>query len=262
MEFVRAGVLGLVQGVGEFLPISSSAHLVLLPWFLGWEYQGLSYDVALHFGTLLSLIAVFWRDWWTIVRDGLRAPSSPEGRRLWILAAASVPAALAGILLEDVAERTLRAPWILAASLIAFGLILGWADTAGRKARGLDTVTLKDAMLIGCCQALALIPGTSRAGITMTGGLALGLTREASARFSFLLSMPIVFGAAALKAKDIGAHHMTPPAMFGMAAAAVTGWLAIRFLLKLLSGAGSFRGFVVYRVVLGLVIFVNIFVRG
>ena len=200
MTLWQAIVLGLVQGMGEFLPISSSAHLVLIPWICNWPDPGLTFDIALHVGTLVSVVAYFWRDWLQLVRGGLKGFTTPEGKLFWFIVAASIPGAGIGFLLEHKAETVFRSPALIAVMLIVMGILLLLADRKGAKVTGLIGIRFATSFCIGISQALAIIPGVSRSGITMTTGLFAGLTREATARFSFLLSAPIIFGAAIIKA--------------------------------------------------------------
>lgn len=260
---VQAVVLGILQGVGEFLPISSTAHLTLAPWLLGWPDPGLSFDVALHMGTLAAVLLFFWREWVAIAVDGLLR-GDPGRRRLFaFLVAASVPGALAGLLLQDAAATVFRAPVLVAVALIVMGWILYWAD-ARRGRGGVDVagMSLGDALVIGLSQAVAIVPGVSRSGATMTAGLLRGLSREAAARFSFLMSMPIILGAGVLQLR-----HLTPSALgsapfwAGVAASAVAGLMSIGFLLRFLR-TGSFRVFAWYRFILGLIVIVVAVLRG
>lgn len=184
MTVFDAVLLGLLQALGEFLPISSSAHLVLLPYFRGMEYQGLAFDVILHAATLLAVLLYFAKDWFVLVKEGLTKPASKDGRMLWYLAAATVPAGLAGLLFKDWAEHAFRNPLMMAACLMVFACVLWWADRKGGHNDGRQ-ITFKTLMLIGCAQALAIMPGVSRSGITITAALLLGLSRSASARISF-----------------------------------------------------------------------------
>ena len=200
MTAVQALVLGVLQGLGEFLPISSSGHLIVVPWLLGWPPQGLSFDVALHVGTLLAVVYAFAADWWRLLTGagkGLFAGhplATPEGRQLGLLALASVPAAIAGVLLDKWAETTFRSPLLVAGTMAVLGAVLFLAD---RRAGGAsqDEVSLRDALLIGSAQALALVPGVSRSGATISMALFLGYRRESAARFSFMLATPVTFGA-------------------------------------------------------------------
>ena len=255
---LQAALLGALQGLTEFLPISSSAHLYVVPEMLGWRYQGLAFDVALHWGTLLALVVAFWRDWLDLARGALRpGGAGAEARGILLrLAVASVPAAVAGLLLEDAATRYLRAPALQAGTLVLFGLLLWLADRRpGRPAAG-DAGALPGwgtSLLVGAAQALALVPGVSRSGVTMTAGRAAGLDRVAAARFSFLLATPITFGAGLLELRHLA--HDVPAATLaaGVVSAAVVGLLAIRGLLRWLARAG-FAAFFAYRVALAALI--------
>src|SRR3954466_5218405 len=200
MTPLQAIALGVIQGLSEFLPISSSAHLTLLPWLLGWEDPGLAFDVALHWGTLAAVLAIFWRDWIRLLRAALLRQGEPRDARLfWALVVSSIPAALIGKLLDRWAEENLRAPLLIACTLGVMGVVLWACDRAGSKDRGLDQMTLGRALAIGAAQAAALFPGVSRSGSTISVGLAQGFDRESIARFSFLMSTPIIFGAGLLK---------------------------------------------------------------
>ncbi|HEX4385249.1 MAG TPA: undecaprenyl-diphosphate phosphatase, partial [Myxococcales bacterium] len=185
----------MVQGLAEFLPISSSAHLTLLPWVLHWEDPGLAFDVALHWGTLAAVLAVFWRDWIRLLRAGLFRQGAAEDVRLfWALVVSAIPGAIIGKLLDHWAEENLRAPLLIACTLGIMGVVLWACDRIGSKTRDLDQMTLGRSLVIGFAQSAALIPGVSRSGSTISVGLAQGFNREAIARFSFLMSTPIIFG--------------------------------------------------------------------
>lgn len=253
MTVLQAIVLGLVQGVGEFLPISSSAHLILTPWFFRWPDPGLTFDVALHLGTLIAVIAYFWRDITELVLSGLGRPRSQDGRLFWYLIVASIPGAIFGVLFEKQAETIFRSPLLIALTLTLMGLGLWWADRVGRKRRQLDDVNLLDGILIGISQALAIIPGVSRSGITMTAGLLTGMERETAARFSFLMSVPIIAGAALLKLKDLPLREVNLAFIAGVLTAAVVGFLAIKFLLQYLR-RGSYLLFTGYRILLAALV--------
>ncbi len=250
----QSAVLGLVQGLTEFLPVSSSAHLALFPWVLGWQDPGLAFDAALHLGTLVAAAAFFWREWLAIFKGALHDPRSDGGRLLFGLAAGTIPAAAAGLALHDRLEVLGRFPPVPAAMLVVFGLLLGAAAKYGRRTIKLRDVTFRDALLIGCAQALALVPGVSRSGVTITAALALGLDFEAAATFSFLLAAPITLGAALH-----GLHRLDPsllgtPFWIGLAFSAVSGGLAIRALLGVLARWGA-APFVAYRTLAGAGIF-------
>jgi undecaprenyl-diphosphatase len=246
---LRAAVLGAIQGVTEFLPISSSAHLYAVPEMLGWKYEGVAFDVALHWGTLLALLAAFWRDWLGLAAGAVRG--GPEGgaarSTLLRLAVASVPAAVAGLLLQKEAETHLRALPLQAVMLVVFGILLWLVDRARRGGRNVDVPGWGTSLLVGAAQALALVPGVSRSGITMTAGRASGLDRVSAARFSFLLATPITFGAGLVELRHL--PHDLPAATLaaGVIASAGVGLLTIHGLLRWLGRAG-FGAFCAYRV--------------
>lgn len=244
----QAIVLGVVQGLSEFLPISSSGHLVLVPWLLGWDASGLTssltFDLALHLGTSVALLAYFWRDWISLARAVLRgltdakARASHEWRLAWLIVLGCLPAGIVGALLEDEIEATVRQPALIAALMMAFGLVLLASDRIGKRSRDLAQVNLMDAIVIGVAQILALAPGVSRSGITMTAGLFQGLDRSAAARFSFLLSAPITVAAALYKMRVLLKQPPSGPEtiafVVGAVVAATVGALAIGFLLRYL----------------------------
>jgi len=250
-----AVTLGIIQGLSEFLPISSSAHLILAPWFFGWPDPGLTFDVALHVGTLIAVAVYFWRDWIALFRAAPR-PRSPEGRLFWLLILGALPGGIAGVLLDSLAERTLRSPLLIAGTLAVMGLVLFGADRWSRRDRGLLDLGPLDAVLIGVAQALAIIPGVSRSGMTIATARGRGVDRADAARFSFLLGSPIILGAALFKLRHLigipGA--IDGPFLAGIATSAVVGLLSIGFMLRYLRSAG-FGLFVIYRLLLaGLVI--------
>ncbi|MFN7648769.1 MAG: undecaprenyl-diphosphatase UppP [Acidobacteriota bacterium] len=263
MPIYQAIVLAILQGLTEFLPVSSSAHLAMAPWLLGWKDQGLEFDVALHLGTLLSVIVYFFRDWMQILGQaaGFETGKDFQLRRnprlLWYLAAGSVPVALAGLLFKGAVETTLRSPYVVGVMAILIGLVMYWAERISTARRDLGEVTLTDCLYIGAAQALAIVPGTSRSGVTLAAGLFRHLDRAAAARFSFLLSTPAV-GAAAMKALlDLRRHgmaeEMVAPMVIGISVSAVTGLAVIAFFLRFLR-TNSIRPFVIYRVAFGLVV--------
>lgn len=257
MTFFEAVILGLVQGLGEFLPISSSAHLVLLPWLFNWEDPGLTFDIALHIGTLVAVLAYFWRDWIDLAKGGLKGFNNPDGRLFWYLVVSCIPGAAIGYLLEEQAETVFRSPLLIGTMLIIMGLILYLADRSSRKELDIGHINLKISFLIGLSQAMAIIPGVSRSGITMTTGLLLGLNRESSARFSFLLSAPIICGAALIKLPELLASPsaFSAPFITGMLVAAAAGLASIHFLLQYLR-TESFLPFAWYRFILGAVVII------
>lgn len=263
MELVRAVLLGLVQGLAEFLPISSSGHLILVPALFGWEDQGLAYDVGLHGGTLLALLAYFWRDWYIMFRTGISdllrhgtrvAAWRTDTRLLWLLALGSVPAAVVGLLFNDWIEANVRQPWLVAIMLASMGTIMLLADRLAANRRTIPSVGLVDALAIGIGQAFALIPGVSRSGATVTVGLARGLRREDAVRFAFLLGTPAFVGALLLKSADL-ASLSGPEArdmVIGFATSAVVGFTAIHFLLRWVR-TRSLLVFVLYRYAVAIV---------
>ncbi|MBN1383173.1 MAG: undecaprenyl-diphosphate phosphatase [Deltaproteobacteria bacterium] len=263
MTTLHSIILGLVQGLGEFLPISSSGHLILTPWLVGWADHGLTFDIGLHFGTLIAVILYFWKDWLVLIHNGVTDIKCREGRLFWYLVAATIPGAIGGYLLEDAAETVFRNPILVATMLVVMGFFLWWADQKSRKQTTLADISFKTAFLIGVFQVLAIIPGTSRSGVTMTTGLFLGLTREAAARYSFLLSAPVIFGAAVIKIPYLIHNPATVTHQFliGMFVACVTGIAAIGFLLKYVQ-TRTFLPFVWYRFALGILVFVLFFLRA
>ncbi len=260
---LHAAVLGAVQGLTEFLPISSSAHLFIVPHLLGWHYEGVAFDVALHGGTLVALLLAFWRDWWNLARDAF-APDSAirtEARHLWVwLIVASIPAAIVGVLLERAAENQLRSMELQATMLLVFGFILWMVDRLSGPGREVRRPGWAMALGIGLAQVLALIPGVSRSGVTITAGRFARLTRVSAARLSFLLATPITLGAVLLKAKDLPADVPMGTLAVGVLTSAVVGLLAIRGFLKWLGRAG-FGLFFAYRAVLALLIFLLVRVQ-
>jgi len=258
----QAIALGLFQGLGEFLPISSSAHLVLVPWLFHWEDPGLTFDIALHIGTLIAVIIYFWKDWLRLVTQGFTAPRTTDGRLFWYLVIATVPGAIVGYALEQKAETIFRTPLLIAVALIVMGAILFWAESKSARKDDLNNITLRTSFLIGLSQALAIIPGVSRSGITMTTGLFSGLSREAAARFSFLLSAPIILGAAIIKVPHLVRHPDIIDANFliGMVVACITGIASISFLLRYIQ-TKTFLPFVWYRFAIGALVIIIINIR-
>jgi len=249
---LHALVLGIVQGLGEFLPISSSAHLVLIPWLFGWEDPGLTFDVALHMGTLFAVVLYFWKDWVRLVTAALRRQASDDKRIFWYLVIATIPGALFGLALEKKAETTFRAPLLIGIMMIVMGSILYLADKR-RQSRKMNTMTLADAIWIGLSQALAIIPGVSRSGSTMTTARFLNLTREDAARFSFLMSTPIILGAGVMKLRHLTMASIDLPFSVGVISAFVVGILSISFLLRYLK-TSNFGLFVGYRFIIGVIV--------
>jgi len=267
MTEFQALVLGLIQGLSEFLPISSSAHLALTPWFFGWEVGGLAFDVALHIGTLIALAWYFRREWVALTRSGVsivrqRAVRTTDEWRLVFLVIATIPAAVAGLAVEDLAETAFRSPRLIAINLMLMGVVLWLVDRVARRDRPLDGMRVRDAVTIGFIQCLALVPGVSRSGSTITGARFLGFDRQAAAVFSFLMSFPVTLAAAVLKAPDAFTPGTEASTIFiGIAAAAVSSWIAIAVLLRFVS-RHSFGIFAAYRLVLGVIILATIAARA
>jgi len=258
MEILQSIILGIVQGLGEFLPISSTAHLVLVPFFTGWEDPGLAFDVALHGGTLVAVLIYFWKDWLIIFQLALRSNTKYKIQNtkykpdmLWLLVVATIPGAMAGYFLENYASTVFRNPWIVAFSLAFFGLILYLFDKYASQKKEIGKVTWKDAIIIGVSQAVAIIPGVSRSGATITASRALGMDRVSSARFSFLLSTPIIFGATLNQLSDLINGGIDKIVIFGVIAAAISGYLAIKYLIKFVERV-SYQIFFWYRLQLSL----------
>jgi undecaprenyl-diphosphatase len=264
MPLYQVIVLAVIQAFTEFLPISSSAHLWVAPWLFGWKDPGLTFDVALHAGTLVAVLIYFLRDWIQIIAHGIgiNVGSDPELRKnpglLWLLAVASIPAGIAGFLFEKQVDTTWRNPYLIAGMMIAIGLLMWLAERQASGNKSLDRVGWGDGISIGLSQALALIPGTSRSGITITIGLFRGLTRETAARFSFLLSTPVIAGAALKKLWDVHKAGGIPadmkmPFAVGALVSGVLGAAVIAFFLRYVR-RNSLMPFVYYRIVFGIIV--------
>lgn len=267
-EMLIAAFLGIVQGLTEFLPISSSGHLIVLPALFGWKglVDTLSFDVALHLGTSLAVVGFFWRDWSQIFGKFFKLfftkpknlLTDPDSKLLVLLVAGSLPAAIVGFLFQDFIETNVRSALLVGTSLIIFGIILWWVDKVGSQKRKLADVGWKDALLVGTAQAISLIPGVSRSGITVTAARGLNLERVAAVRFSFLLSTPAIVGAATLAFKDYlaaGSSDNFSIFFVGFVAAAISGWLAIKFLLSFVQ-KNNFLPFVIYRIIFGALLII------
>ncbi|WP_428634442.1 undecaprenyl-diphosphate phosphatase [Sedimenticola sp.] len=257
MELMHIILLAIVQGLTEFLPISSSAHLILFPKLNGWADQGLAFDVAVHVGTLSAVIWYFRHDITVILRDGFASLAQRkkvgDSNLFWAVGLGTIPVGLAGLLFKDLVETSLRSPLVIAATTIIFGLLLWWADVQGRRVRNEHTIGWRDVLVIGIAQAIALIPGTSRSGITMTAGLMMGLTRAAAARFSFLLSIPVIVLAGGLNALELiqAAQPVDWTALgLGVLFSAVSAYLCIVLFLRMLERIGMLP-FMIYRLILG-----------
>jgi len=264
VDLLRSVLLGIVQGLTEFLPISSSAHLAIVPQLLGWEDPGAAYTAVVQIGTELAVLLYFWRDIWTIGSGWVRgvfsraARQEPEWRMGWFIIVGSLPIVLLGLLLEDLIDREFRNLWFIASMLIGMGLVLGLAERIGRKTKPIDDLSARDAILLGLAQACALVPGVSRSGATISMGLILGYERQAATRYAFLLAIPAVVGAGVYKLKDIpGGENAygTVPTLVGTAVAFVVGLAVIHWLLQYVS-KNSYTPFVLYRIALGAVVLV------
>ena len=262
MDWDQVVVLAVLQGLTEFLPISSSAHLILLPWLVAWPDQGLAFDVAVHVGTLLAVLVYFRRDLSRMCRDWLQSLAARrrvgDSPWVWYLLVGTVPVGLFGLVLNATGTEYLRSPSVIAGATIFFALLLWGSDRYNRGARADAEIGWRDVLIIGAAQALALIPGTSRSGVTITAGLALGLTRESAVRFSFLLSIPVVFLAGLLEALEAWSNRapVAWDAMFaGMLIAFACAYATIHFFLKLVERVGLLP-FVIYRLVLGVVLLI------
>jgi undecaprenyl-diphosphatase len=265
MPLYEVIVLGLVQGLTEFLPISSTAHLTVIPWLFGWKDPGLSFDIALHIGTLVAILLYFFRDWVQVLSQGLgmRTEGDPDLRRnrslLWYMVAATIPIGIFGYLFNKQAETTWRQPDVIAAMMIGVGGILWWAERVGRKQKDLGHLTFFDAMAVGLAQVLSIVPGTSRSGITIAAGLFRNLDRSSAARFSFLLSTPAIAAAAAKSLYDVMKHEggiphdMRVPMAVGILVSGITGALVIHLFIDYLR-KGTLNFFIAYRIIFGIMI--------
>jgi undecaprenyl-diphosphatase len=266
---IQALVMGLVQGLTEFLPISSSGHLVLVPWLFGWKdpfIDSVAFTVVLHMGTLLALLVYFWRDWLTLIPAGLAAirdrsfQGNQDRKMAFLLVVATIPAVLVGPIFESKFEDLVREPARIALMLCVGAAILWLADRWGARKREMDSLTFRESLGIGIAQVVALVPGISRSGISISAGLFVGLNREAAARFSFLMATPVIGGAGVWEARKFFTHEAGPsPEMnvivIGFVAAAISGILAVHFMLEFLRRQ-PLTAFVVYRVVAAAVVFI------
>jgi len=264
MPLLQVIVLALIQGITEFLPVSSTAHLALAPWLLGWTDPGLTFDIALHVGTLLAVLAYFFRAWLQIIAHGFGVRFGDDEmlrqnpRLLWLLVIGTVPAGVIGFLFEKQAESTLRSPFVIGAMMIIIGGVMWASERVGTRQKNLGAVTFVDSLVIGTGQALAVVPGVSRSGITITAGLFRNLDRVAAARFSFLLATPVIAGAAAKKFFDMMKHggipaEMHTPFALGITVSALSGFVVIAFFLRYLQRR-SLYFFIYYRIVFGIIV--------
>jgi len=263
VSIVHAIILGITQGLSEYLPISSSGHLILVPWLFGWnDFAGnpsleKTFDVALHLGTLVGAVAYFRHDIVRLTKAAFTKPSSTDGRLGWLVLLSAVPAAITGALLSDVIERNTDQIWLIGVMLIVGALLLALADGTRGK-RTIDEVSLSDALIMGAAQALALQPGVSRSGVTITAGRFVGLSRDGAARFAFLMSLPVTAGALLFKWVDVQGQGgipagFGPPFVWGIVASGITGYIAVWGTLKIIR-THSFLPFVLYRLILGVLV--------
>lgn len=253
MEIYQALILGIIQGLTELLPVSSSAHLTIIPMIFKWSVPE-AFDVALHFGTLLAIIIFFFKDWLELIKGGynyaIKKEKTTQGKMFWYIVLATIPGGVIGYILDRFCEDYLKNPIIIAIALIVMGIILYIVDKKAKSKVKYEDMNLKQTFLIGLSQALAFIPGVSRSGVTITTARAMGITREAAAKYTFLLSTPIVFAATVLKFKDF---VFNLPFVIGVISSFLVGLLVIKFLLQYLK-KGSFKAFAIYRVIVGLLI--------
>lgn len=254
MSLLEAIIYGIVQGLGEFLPISSTAHIVLAPWLFGWEDPGLAFDIALHMGTLVAVVVFFWKDWIRLIKAGLTDVKSSDGKLFWCLVLACIPGGILGLIFEEYIETVFRDPLLIGIAIIIMGFVIYIADRYSKSEVELKDVGPKRSLLIGVSQGLAMIPGVSRSGITMATGRALKIKREDAARFTFLLSTPFILLSGLYKAKDIvNVSVEALPFAAAIVTSAVVGLLSIKFLLGYLKRKG-FGIFAVYRFILGAIV--------
>lgn len=261
---IKSIILGIIQGIGEFLPISSSAHLILVPYLLGWEKSSLAFDVALHFGTLLAVLAIFFKDWWSLfigaTKKITKGKDSFNNKMFWYLVVATIPGALLGFLLDDVIENIFRQKiWLIATALAVMGILIylgdRWADKHYKLEMDYEHITLKQSLIIGLSQALAIIPGFSRSGTTILTARLMGLSKSAATKFTFLLSVPIIAGATIL---EIGDLAFTLETFVGIAVAFIVGILSIKFLLNYIK-KHDFSIFAIYRVIFAAIVLIKYF---
>ena len=284
IEIIQSIIVGGIQGISEFLPISSSGHLVIIPYIFKWDYNGLNFDIALHFGTVIAIVVYFWKDWMGIITEAIKnlqftiynLQSNSNGKMtnekramensiyppnlLWQILVASIPAAILGLFLDEYVETYLHSPLLIAFNLAFFGVLLWLMDKYSKSTYAIKNITFAQSFLIGCAQAVALFPGVSRSGITMTAARSIGLDRKNAARFSFLLATPAMIGAFLISAKEIVGQDLNLVFLSGVVASTVFGFFAIKYLLKYLE-KGNFSVFVWYRIVLALAILFIYFTR-
>jgi len=260
MTIIQAIVYGIVQGIGEFLPISSTAHLVLVPWLFRWSDPGVAFDVALHLGTAAAAIIYFWKDWISLIAAGLKKPKSTNGKLFWFIIIATIPGGIFGVLLDKYMEN-FRNPALIGVMLIIMGIVLYYVDKNCSREVKIDEIGLKRSLIVGFSQVLAVIPGVSRSGITMSTGRFMGIDRESIAKFTFLLSTPVILGDGLYHAMKIGAEPINMTSfMVAVLTAAIVGLTSIRFLLNYLKNKG-FGVFAVYRLLLGAAVIGIYFIK-
>lgn len=254
MDLFQAIIYGIIQGLGEFLPISSTAHITLAPWLFGWKDPGLAFDIALHMGTLLAVGILFWNDWIRLIKAGFTDIKSRDGKLFWFIMFACIPGGVFGLLFEDKVATTFRNPILIGIMLILMGALLYVADKYSRTEVPLKDIGFKRSFLIGVSQAIAMFPGVSRSGITMATGRLFKLSREDSARFTFLLSTPFIFLSGVYKAKDLVSVPVDAfTFLVAILTSGIVGALSIKFILEYLKKKG-FGIFVAYRFLLGAVV--------
>jgi undecaprenyl-diphosphatase len=261
ISHLQAIILGAVQGLAEFLPISSSAHLVLVPWLFKWQDPGLAFDVALHLGTLLALLVYYWEDWVAMARSFAPGGQVAKRRLLLLIIVASVPGAIMGLLFEKQAESTFRSPLLIAIAMVTLAILLWWFDRVSPQKRKMSEMTYWDALVIGFSQALALIPGVSRSGATITMARAVKIDRGDSANFSFLMATPIIAGAGLVEARKLLHEGLNLSVALGFVSAAVFGLIAIVFLIRYVR-MHDYAVFVVYRLAVAALVIAVFFARG
>jgi len=260
ISHLQAIILGAVQGLAEFLPISSSAHLVLVPWLFKWQDPGLAFDVALHLGTLLALLVYYWEEWIAMARS-ITGGHPADRRLLQLIIVASVPGAIMGLLFEKQAESTFRSPLLIAIAMATLAILLWWFDQVSSQKRKINEMTYWDALAIGFSQALALIPGVSRSGATITMARAVKIDRGDSANFSFLMATPIIAGAGLVEARKLLHEGLDLSVAMGFISAAVFGLVAIVFLIRYVR-LHNYTVFVIYRLVVAALVVAVFFARG
>lgn len=263
MDTFRAVILGIIQGIAEFLPISSSAHLILFPYLFGWEESSMAFDIALHFGTMLAVLVIFFKDWWDLfigaIKDFKTKKKSSNGKMFWNLVVATIPAAVIGLLLDDVIENVVRGKlWLIALALAVMGMLIyigdKWAEHHYKKETKFEDISMKQALIVGISQAFAIIPGFSRSGTTILAGRVQGISKEAITKFTFLMSVPVICGATILKVGDL---DLTKEVIIGILSSFAMGIISIKFLLNYIK-KNDFSIFAFYRVILAIIVLVKL----